>query len=185
MARYGYARVSTDEQTNEPQIIALRAEGVTDITMEKISGGTPARKRPVLSALLRRLRPDDSLVVAKIDRLGRDTVDVLSLIRSLHDKGINVRILNLGIETRGANGRLFLSILAAFAEFEREIIRERTKAGLVAARERGKVLGRPPALTPVQREHVRDLKAQGMSATRIAGILDVSRMTVWRTVQAI
>lgn len=132
--RYGYARVSTESQGNDPQILALRQEGISAITTEVVSGAVPARSRPELSALLCRLTPGDSLVVARLDRLGRDTVDVLELLRALDKQGIRVRILNVGAETGTANGRMFLTILMAIAEFERELIRERTLAGLAAAR---------------------------------------------------
>ncbi|WP_048855257.1 recombinase family protein, partial [Gluconobacter thailandicus] len=89
----------------------------------------------------------DSLTVARLDRLGRDTVDVLELVRLLDKRDIRLRILNLGIETGTSNGRLFLTILMAMAEFERELIRERTLAGIAAARAAGKLIGRPPRLT--------------------------------------
>ena len=93
-----------------------------------------------------------------------------------------MRILNIGIETGTPNGQLFLTILAGFAQFERELIRERTRAGLAAIRLAGKQLGRPPVLTVRQREHVKELSAAGRSLGEIAGIFRVSRTTVWRTV---
>ena len=128
MTRYGYARVSTEAQTTDPQILVLTNEGVENIVVETVSGSVPAHGRPALSALLKRLTSGDSLTIAKLDRLGRDTVDVLELVRVLDQRNIRLRILNLGIETGTSNGRLFLTILMAMAEFERELIRERTQA---------------------------------------------------------
>ncbi|MBB2154801.1 recombinase family protein [Gluconacetobacter diazotrophicus] len=182
MRRFGYARVSTDHQSNDAQIIALRHEGLADdqITQDVISGGVPALSRPGMAALLNAIQPGDHLIAAKLDRLGRDTVDVMGLIRILNERRINLRILNIGVETDTPNGRLFLTILAGFAEFEREIIRERTIAGLAAAREAGKRLGRKPKLTIRQRSHVLELARSGMSNRQIAGVLDVSASTIQR-----
>lgn len=164
-SRYGYVRVSTDHQTNDPQILALRREGLADdqIVQDVISGGVPALARPGMSGLIDQLQPGDSLVAAKLDRLGRDTIDVMGLIRTLNDRQINLRILNIGIETNTPNGRLFLTILAGFSEFEREIIRERTIAGLAAAREAGIKLGRKPKLTAKQKFHALELSKGGLS----------------------
>ncbi len=183
MARYGYARVSTDAQVNDPQIFALQSEGVETIVTEVISGSVPARVRPQLSELLGKLKRGDSLVIARLDRLGRDTVDVLNLLRILDEEGIRVRILNIGAETGTPNGRMFLTILMAIAEFERELIRERTRAGLAAIRASGKKLGRPDCLTKRQQSHIRDLSENGMSLREIAAIFKVSKSTVHRVVR--
>ncbi|OUJ15672.1 DNA resolvase [Acetobacter orientalis] len=183
MARYGYARISTDEQSHDPQLLELRREGLEEIITDTVSGRIPAVERPGLSGLLNRLGQGDSMVVARLDRLGRDTVDVMGLVRSLTESGVRVRILNIGIETGTPNGQLFLTILAGFAQFEREIIRERTRAGLEAARQAGKRLGRCPILTSRQKKHVCELKQAGRSLAEIAKIFRVSRSTVWRTVQ--
>lgn len=183
MARYGYARISTDEQSHDPQLLELKKEGLEEIITDTVSGRIPAVERPGLSSLLNRLGKGDSMVVARLDRLGRDTVDVMGLVRNLTDNGVRVRILNIGIETGTPNGQLFLTILAGFAQFEREIIRERTRAGLEAARHAGKQLGRCPILTPRQKKHVCELKQAGRSLAEIAKIFRVSRSTVWRTVQ--
>ncbi|MCH4093224.1 MAG: recombinase family protein [Acetobacter peroxydans] len=182
MRRYGYVRVSTEHQTNDPQILALRQEGLADgqITQDVISGGVPALQRPGLSALLKTLRSGDCLIAAKLDRLGRDTVDVIGLIRILDERDIKLRIINIGVETHTPNGRLFLTILAGFSEFEREIIRERTIAGLAAAREAGVRLGRKPKLTTVQKSHVRMLAATGRTNAQIAQVMGVSVSTIQR-----
>ncbi|MFT8507591.1 recombinase family protein [Acetobacter sp.] len=182
MQRYGYTRVSTNEQTNDPQVIALKREGLSEdmIVRDIISGGVPALSRPGMSSLLQSLQPGDSLIAAKLDRLGRDTLDVIGLIRTLNKRSINLRILNIGVETNTPNGRLFLTILAGFAEFEREIIRERTVAGLEAARAAGKRLGRRPKLTDRQRNHVLTMSAAGQNNGQIADILGVSISTIQR-----
>lgn len=182
MKRYGYARVSTEGQTNDPQLLSLRREGLSDdmITQDIISGSVPAMSRPGMSSLLKMLEAGDSLIAAKLDRLGRDTLDVIGLIRTLNKRSINLRILNIGVETNTPNGRLFLTILAGFAEFEREIIRERTVAGLEAARAAGKRLGRRPKLTDRQKTHALTLSAAGQKNAQIADILGVSVSTIQR-----
>ncbi|MBB6457540.1 MULTISPECIES: recombinase family protein [Acetobacter] len=182
--RYGYARVSTDHQSTDAQLTVLRHEGLTDdqITQDVISGGVPALMRPGMSSLLERLQEGDHLIAAKLDRLGRDTIDVMGLIRILNERRINLRILNIGIETNTPNGRLFLTILAGFAEFEREIIRERTLAGLAAAREAGIKLGRRPKLSMRQRTHAIELSQSGLSNRQIADLLGVSASTIQRLV---
>ncbi|MFC0510699.1 recombinase family protein [Asaia spathodeae] len=183
MARYGYARVSTDMQSVDAQLPALEAEKLDMIFVETVSGAVPARERPVLASLLDRLQPDDSLVVVRLDRLGRDAIDMLQLVSALDERNVRVRILALGIETGTANGRLFLTILMAIAEFERELIRERTRAGIAAARAAGRRIGRPRALTSAQTRHVRALAAQGLSIRDIASVMNVGRATVHRALQ--
>lgn len=183
MARYGYARVSTDTQSVDAQLPALEAEKLDMIFVETVSGAVPARERPVLASLLDRLQPHDSLVVVRLDRLGRDAIDMLQLVSALDERNVRVRILALGIETGTANGRLFLTILMAIAEFERELIRERTRAGIAAARAAGRRIGRPRALTPAQTRHVRALAAQGLSIRDIASVMNVGRATVHRALQ--
>ncbi len=182
MTRYGYARVSTDDQTHDPQLLALEREGVREIVLDTVSGGVPAASRPGLSGLLAKLQPGDSLVAARLDRLGRTVLDVMGLVGSLVERQVRVRLLDVGIETGTANGQLFLTILAGFAEFEREIIRERTRAGLEAARRSGSRLGRPARLTERQRRHVVELQEAGKSLQEIAQIMGVSKTTIWRAV---
>lgn len=182
MKRYGYVRVSTDHQSTDAQLLTLRNEGLADdqIIQDVISGGVPALMRPGMSYLLDIIKEGDHLIAAKLDRLGRDTVDIIGLIRILNKRHVNLRILNIGVETNTPNGRLFLTILAGFAEFEREIIRERTLAGLAAAREAGKQLGRKPKLNLKQKTHALELARSGMSNRKIANILDVSASTIQR-----
>lgn len=182
MARFGYVRISTDMQVNDSQVLALKHEGVETIVTEVISGAVPARARPELSNLLKRMKRGDSLVVSRLDRLGRDTLDVLSLLRELDEQGIRVRILNIGAETGTPNGRMFLTILMAIAEFERELIRERTRAGLAAVKASGKKLGRPERLTAPQKRHIVHLSHEGMSLRQIAVLFNVSKSTIDRVI---
>jgi len=187
MNNYGYVRVSTDEQTFDSQIDELKRNGIKeeDIFSEKISGSVFAKKRPSFFKLLKKLNNGDTLTVVKLDRLGRNAIDVLSLIDELHANGVGVKILNLGVDTQKASGRLFLTMLAGFAEFEREIIRERCMAGLESARSKGVLLGRRCSLTKHQREHARELKSQGLSANEVAKVLNTSKMTAWRAMNSI
>lgn len=179
---YGYARVSTDEQTNDPQIQELVRQGISpdQILTEKVSGSVLAKERPALSSLITNLQAGDTLTVVKLDRLGRNAIDVLSLIDELTENDIGVRVLNLGVDTSKASGRLFLTLLAGFAEFEREIIRERCIAGLESARANGILLGRRSVLTPEQRIQARQLRQEGKTVSEVARILHTSRMTAWR-----
>ncbi|GAA4502941.1 recombinase family protein [Gluconacetobacter tumulicola] len=185
MAKYGYARVSTHRQQTDTQVADLGREGVTEtnIVTETISGATPWKSRPKLRNLIRKLQAGDTITVVKLDRLGRNAVDVLALIDRLKIRGISIRILNLGIDTSGAGGKLFLLLLAGFAEFERNIIRERVMSGLETARAKGKRLGRKPSLPDDAIAQARRLKEQGLSARQVAELLHVSKMTAWRAMQ--
>ncbi|AQS87471.1 DNA-invertase [Neoasaia chiangmaiensis NBRC 101099] len=186
MGRYGYARVSTTRQQTDNQVTDLTREGVPEggIVTETISGATAWKSRPELRKLVRRLQAGDSLTVVKLDRLGRNALDVLTLIDLLKKRGISVRILNLGIDTSGAGGRLFLLLLAGFAEFERNIIRERVLSGLETAKAKGTRLGRKPALPDDAIAQARRLKAQGLSAREVGKLLHVSKMTAWRAMNS-
>lgn len=141
MALIGYARVSTDEQTNDPQIDALHAAGCATILREHGSGGD--RARPELKKAIERCRKGDVLVVVRIDRLARSLAHLLEIIEALDAKDAGFRSLGDPIDTTSPQGRFTLQILGAVAEFERALIRERTKAGLKAAKERGRVGGNP------------------------------------------
>ncbi|MCG4261974.1 recombinase family protein [Acetobacter senegalensis] len=181
MTRYGYARVSTTKQSTDSQTSDLQKEGIPPdrVITETLSGATSWKQRPELSRLVHRLKAGDTLTVAKLDRLGRNAVDVLSLIDILKKRQIAVRILNLGIDTSGAGGRLFLLLLAGFAEFERNIIRERIMAGLDVARAKGKRPGRRSTLSPEKTAQARAMKQRGLSSREVSELLQVSRMTAW------
>ena len=183
---YGYARVSTDDQTHDGQKDELIGAGVQAdrIVSEKISGGVMASARPGLSSLLSSLVAGDTLVVTKLDRLGRDAPDTLGLIRDLRARGVGVRILGLGADTSGPAGNLILGVLASVAEWERAIISERTKDGLAAARRRGRVGGRRHVLSPLAREEIVRAHGAGQSVSEIAKRYRCDRATVYRALKS-
>lgn len=176
----GYARVSTEDQDLSLQIDALTAAGVVaeDIHMEKASGAA-GKKRPALMAALKDVRPGDVLVVWKLDRLGRNLGELIVTMQTLDRKKANLRVLTgLQVDTSNAGGRFIFHIFAALAEFERELIRERTMAGLAAARARGRVGGRRTRFTAeVKAKAERMLKA-GSTVPDVAARLGFSRSTI-------
>jgi DNA invertase Pin-like site-specific DNA recombinase len=139
--KIGYARVSTKDQNLDLQIEALQKVGCEKIFEEKISGST--KHRPELDKMIEQFRSGDELYVWRLDRLGRSLKHIIDLVLSLSEKGIIIKGLTDGVDTSTINGRLFLNIMASLAEYERELIRERTKAGLQSARARGRLGGRP------------------------------------------
>jgi DNA invertase Pin-like site-specific DNA recombinase len=147
--KIGYARVSTQEQDLALQLDALVREGCETVFQEKASGAQ--RERPELKAAVAYMRKGDTLVVWKIDRLARSMKQLIEMIESFQERGIGLKSLHDPIDTSSPSGKLVFHIFAALAEFERGVIRERTTAGLRAARERGRVGGRPPALAAVAR----------------------------------
>jgi DNA invertase Pin-like site-specific DNA recombinase len=175
----GYARVSTRDQSPDLQLDALRAAGCGRIFEETASGAQ--RDRPELAAALDYMRAGDSLVVWKLDRLARSTKQLIETVESLDRRGIGFRCLTQAIDTATAGGRLVFTIFSAIAEFEREIIRERTRAGLAAARARGRTGGRPPALSPKDLAAARALLADpALTVTEIARTLGVAPATLYR-----
>lgn len=184
---YGYSRASTEEQKTGPQDLELIEAGVPNenIYSEHISGGVIAHQRPVLGELLGKLKVGDTLTVVKLDRLGRDAIDVLSLIRELKERGVGVRILQLGADTSGSAGSLIIGILASVASWEREIIKERTRAGIASYKQQnGGNWGRRKKLSPSAREDVRKSHQEGQSIRSIAKRYRVSRDTIYRTLSA-
>ena len=143
--KIGYARVSTQEQELALQLDALEAAGCAKIYQEKITGAT--RERPQLQALLAHLREGDVVVIWKLDRLARSLKDLVEIVNEMQDKGAELRSLQDQIDTTTPHGKFTFHVFAALTEFERDIIRERTKAGLAAARARGRKGGRPKGLT--------------------------------------
>jgi len=139
--KIGYARVSTKDQNLDLQIEALQKTGCEKIFEEKISGST--KNRPELDKMIEQFRSGDELYVWRLDRLGRSLKHIIDLVLALSEKGIIIKGLIDGVDTSTINGRLFLNIMASLAEYERELIRERTKAGLQSARARGRLGGRP------------------------------------------
>ncbi|MEL6171773.1 MAG: recombinase family protein [Pseudomonadota bacterium] len=174
----GYARVSTEEQTLDAQLDALKAAGAERVFMDKLSG--KSRQRPELEKLLDQLRSDDVVVVTKYDRLARTLADLMSIVATIREKGAGFKSLGEDIDTTTPAGRLIFHVFGSIAEFERERIVERTKEGLAAARKRGRVGGRPAALSPEAREQVRKLRDEGTKTAEIARMFKVSRSTVLR-----
>src|SRR3954467_14684409 len=178
----GYARVSTTEQTLDLQHDALTSAGCTKIFTDTASGAQTERKG--LSEALSYVRAGDTLVVWKLDRLGRSLKDLITRIRELSDRKIDFRSLTEQIDTTTSGGKLIFHIFGALAEFERDIIRERTNAGLEAARARGKLGGRPPALPPEKITLARKLYVdKSTSVTEICTILGILRHTLRRYVK--
>jgi Enterobacteriaceae phage serine recombinase len=149
----GYARISTIDQNLDLQLDALKRAGCEAIYEDEGISGTKA-KRPGLSRALKRLTSDDVLVVWKLDRLGRSMRHLIELTTLFDEKGIGFRSLSDAIDTSTSGGKLYFHLMGAFAEFERNLISERTKAGMAAAKARGVKMGRPRKLTPDQQKQI-------------------------------
>lgn len=175
----GYARVSkADDQDTRPQIDALKAAGCKRVYEEKASGGRWGR--PELQRLLGELDAEDVLVVWKLDRLTRSLKDILLILEKIDAAGAGFRSLTEAIDTTTPAGRMMMQMLGSFAEFERAMVRERTRAGLQAARERGRIGGRRPKLTSDQRAEIVGMLNDGRNAAEIARIFRVHRATIGR-----
>lgn len=182
-ARLGYARVSTDDQHLDLQRDALTRAGCASIYEETASG--KSAERPELVHALKALRPGDTLVVWRLDRLGRSLADLVRIVTDLEARGVAFESLTERIETRSAGGKLVFHVFAALAEFERNLIRERTQAGLAAARARGRKGGRKPVLDDQRGREIRALL--GDPAIRVADIAaryGVARSTLYKYVGA-
>jgi DNA invertase Pin-like site-specific DNA recombinase len=187
MARIGYARVSTREQNTAHQRDALTEAGCERVFIDKASGRLASR--PQLDAALDYLRTGDQLVVTRLNRLGRSMRHLFELVDQLQERGIDLVVLQQGIDTSTPVGRFFFSVMAALAELDRELIVEGTKDGLAAAKARGRSGGRPPALTNDQvaaalqmRDQVDADGNRQYSVSRIAQVLGVSRATIYRAI---
>jgi DNA invertase Pin-like site-specific DNA recombinase len=179
MAVIGYARVSTTDQNPQLQLDALHEAGAKRVfTDHGVSGSTACR--PELDACLDHLREGDMLTVWKLDRLGRNTQHVLAVVDELTSRGIGFRSLTEGLHTDGPMGKAMLTIMAAFAQLERDIMIERTRAGLAAAAANGRKGGRPRKVDDADAAKARHLRQKGIAATDIAKMLEVSRATVYR-----
>jgi DNA invertase Pin-like site-specific DNA recombinase len=180
----GYARVSTGEQDTAAQTAALKAAGCEVIFSEKASGGR--WDRPELHKLLSQLRKGDVLVVWKLDRLSRSLRDVLTIMERVQEKKAGFRSLTESVDTTTPAGRMMMQMVGAFAEFERAMLKERTHAGLDAARKEGRIGGRPPKLKPQQRlEIVRLVKKGKKTAADAARLFGVHPATVSRLLQRV
>jgi DNA invertase Pin-like site-specific DNA recombinase len=175
----GYARVSTWDQTPQLQLDALRDAGCLRIFEETASGART--DRPQLALALDYARPGDTLVVWRLDRLGRSLKHLIDTVGALEERGIGFRSLHENVDTTTSTGKLVFHIFAALAEFERDLIVDRTKAGLAAARQRGATPGRKPSLSADQVTVVRRMYSEGAhTVAQIAGVVGVSRATVYR-----
>ena len=178
---FGYARVSTTDQDVALQRDALTAAGCERIFTDTITG--TSTERPGLTKALAALKSGDTLIVWKLDRLGRSLSHLVSLIAELGDRGVSFRSVSDPIDTTSAGGRLVMHIMGALAEFERSLIVERTQAGLQAAKRRGRKLGRPGKLTAAQVTHARALLASGEDGRTVARSFGVARSTLYAAIK--
>lgn len=176
----GYARVSTEEQSLEAQLVQLKASGCDRLVQESASGKS-MEHRDGLKAILRLMGAGDVLVVCKLDRLARNTLDMLKLIEEITKKGAHVRSLAEGwADTSSPAGNLIITVMAGIAQFERDRMLERQREGIALARSQGKFKGRPAKMP---NEEIRALRASGMGATAIMRKLKISRASVYRALE--
>ena len=177
----GYARVSTTGQDTATQEAKLKAAGCTLIRTETVSGGS-RNGRKELASILDFIRPGDVLIVVKLDRLGRNTRDVLNLVYELEEKGASLRVLEPAIDTGGPMGRMVLTVLGMVAEMELGFIRDRQRAGIDAAKAKGVYKGRPVTF---DRACIVSLRKEGMGAIEIAKVVGCKRGNAYKTLKAV
>ena len=180
MPMYGYARVSSLSQSTEVQVSRLKAVGC-DVVREEAASGRSRIGRTELETILEFIRPGDTLVVVKLDRLGRSTRDVLNLVHELESKGAALRVLEPEIDTSRPEGRIILTTLSMVAEMELTFIKERQRAGIEAAKVKGIYKGRKRS---IDRDAVCKLHKEGMGATEIARRLGIGRASVYKILAA-
>lgn len=186
---FAYCRVSTGDQTTDNQVREIEAAGFAvdrkRIVTETISGSVAAMERKGFARLVDRLEAGDVMIVTKLDRLGRNAMDVRATIERLASDDIRVHCLALGcIDLTSPAGKMTMGVISAVAEFERDLLIERTRAGLARAKAQGKTLGRPSALTDAQRTEVRAQRAAGLSLGALAKLYGVSRAAIQRIEKA-
>lgn len=182
---FAYCRVSTPDQTNENQIQEIRSAGFElqphRVVAECVSGSIPAMERDGFRRLIDRLEWGDVLIVTKLDRLGRNAMDVRTTVEKLSDRKVCVHCLALGgVDLTCAAGKMTMAVISAVAEFERDLLIERTQAGLTRAKAQGKKLGRPRALSSAQLRQVRRDRSEGSSLGDLAKRYGVSRSAIQR-----
>lgn len=182
---FAYCRVSTADQDTKNQLREIEGAGFAieprRTVEEQISGSVAASERPGFTRLLDRLEAGDVLVVTKLDRLGRNAMDVRTTVEALAAIGVRVHCLALGgVDLTSAAGRMTMQVIAAVAEFERDLLIERTNAGIKRAKVDGKTFGRPSALTAAEHEEVGRSLAEGVSVAQIAKNFGTSRQTIMR-----
>ena len=175
---FGYSRVSTTEQDQALQEDVLTKAGVDQIFPDTASGAKTSR--PALDEPLSKLRPGDTVVVWRLDRLGRSLRHLIDVFSDLESKGVAIRSLTESLDTSTPGGRLIFHVFGALAEFERDLLRERTNEGLAAARARGRTGGRPSVWTAEKLRTAQDLLAQGTDIATVSRILGVSRASIYR-----
>lgn len=186
MARtFAYCRVSTADQTTENQIQEIEGAGFRiepkRVVEEVVSGSTAARERKGFSRLMDKLEGGDVLVVTKLDRLGRNAMDVRATVEALATEGVRVHCLALGgVDLTSAAGKMTMAVIAAVAEFERDLLIERTQAGLSRAKAAGKAVGRPPALSAAEQADILRRRSEGVSLGALAKEYGVSRAAIQR-----
>lgn len=178
----GYARVSTEDQKLDLQLDALKGAGCEKVFSDHVSGA--AATKAGLDDALAYVRAGDTLVVWKLDRLGRTVKGLVDLVQTLQDKGIQFRSLTDGIDTSTTAGRFFFHVMAALAQMERELVHERTMAGLSAARARGRLGGRKPKMDASKLDAAKKLLRAGTPVAEVAKTLGVGRATLYRNLNA-
>jgi len=177
--KLGYARVSTDDQELLLQTDALNAAGCVEIYSDKMTG-RKKEEREGLMNVLKALRPGDTLVIWRLDRLGRSLQHLVEIINDLNHRNIRLEIIKEGIDTRTANGRMIAGIFGALAEYQANLIRENTIAGLRAAKRQGRVGGKKPKLNDTQKKQAAMLLMEGANVSEVAETFKVSRPTLYR-----
>lgn len=182
---FSYCRVSTADQTAANQLQEIAAHGFAveprRTVTETISGSAPAAQRPGFAKLVDRMEAGDVLVVTKLDRLGRNAMDVRATVEGLAGMGVRVHCLALGgMDLTSPAGKMTMGVIAAVAEFERDLLIERTQAGLARAKAEGKAVGRPSALSPAQASAVRARLEEGAAVAALAREFGTSRQTIMR-----
>ncbi|WP_333877007.1 recombinase family protein [Methylobacter sp.] len=186
---FAYCRVSTTDQTTQNQSLEIQAAGFAieaqRLIEESISGSVAAKERPGFTKLIDRMESGDILVVTKLDRLGRNAMDVRATIEQLSRSGVRVHCLALGgVDLTSPAGKMTMQVIAAVAEFERDLLIERTQSGINRAKAAGKQFGRPPALNKAERAAVIERLAAGMNVTEVAREFKTTRQTVMRIREA-
>lgn len=186
---FAYCRVSTTDQTTQNQSLEIKAAGFAieaqRLIEESISGSVAAKERPGFTKLIDRMESGDILVVTKLDRLGRNAMDVRATIEQLSSSGVRVHCLALGgVDLTSPAGKMTMQVIAAVAEFERDLLIERTQSGINRAKAAGKQLGRPPALNKAERAAVIERLTAGMNVTEIAREFKTTRQTIMRIREA-
>jgi len=182
---FAYCRVSTIDQTTANQLGEIKAAGFDvkppRVVSETISGSVPAMQRPGFLRLLEKLEDQDVLIVTKLDRLGRNAMDVRATVEHLEGMGVRVHCMALGgVDLTSAAGKMTMQVLGAVAEFERDLLIERTQAGLNRAKAEGKTFGRPSSLTQEQKDEVRLKLTQGSTVAQLARDYKTTRQTIMR-----